>query len=312
MHGGCPARGARHRNQTRKDGALSTSSQFAAPRTLDEATALLARRGSAARVVAGATDLMVQVRIAGTYPDHYVDIKQIPEVNVIDLQADHLQLGAAVSCAALSERPDVRAAFPGLVEAAELIGSTQIQSRATLGGNLCNASPAADTVPALMALGAQAVIAGPGGTRTVPVTDVPAGPGATTLADGEIVVAFRIPAPPVRSADAYQRFIPRTEMDIAVVGVGVSVTLDAAGSCTAARVALGAVAPTAFVAEEAGAALVGTDLGEAALAEAGRRAAAAARPISDRRGTAGFRRDVTAVLTRRTAAAARDRAAART
>ena len=292
---------------------MSTSSQFAAPRTLDEATDLLARHGPAARVVAGATDLMVQVRITGAYPEYYVDIKRIPEVNVIDLQADHLQLGAAVSCAALSERDDVRAAFPGLVEAAELIGSTQIQSRATVGGNLCNASPAADTVPALMALDAQAVIAGPAGTRrTVKVTDVPAGPGATTLAKGEIVAAFRIPTPPARSADAYQRFIPRTEMDIAVVGVGVSVTLDPAGSCTAARVALGAVAPTAIVAAEAGAALVGTDLGESALAEAGRRAAAAARPISDRRGTAEFRRDVTAVLTRRTAAAARDRAAART
>ena len=291
---------------------MSTSSQFAAPRTLDEATALLARHGSAARVVAGATDLMVQVRIAGDYPEHYVDIKHVPEVNVIDLQADHLQLGAAVSCAALSERDDVRAAFPGLVESAELIGSTQIQSRATLGGNLCNASPAADTVPALMALDAQAVIAGPGGTRTVRVTDVPTGPGATSLAAGEIVVAFRIPVPPARSADAYQRFIPRTEMDIAVVGVGVSVTLDAAGVCTAARVALGAVAPTAFVAEDAGAALTGTDLGDAALAEAGRRAAAAARPISDRRGTVEFRHDVTEVLTRRTAAAARDRALART
>lgn len=291
---------------------MSTSSQFAAPRTIEEATALLAEHGSAARVVAGATDLMVQVRITGSYPEHYVDIKHIPDVNVIDLQSDHLQLGAAVSCAALAERSDVRAAFPGLVEAAELIGSTQIQSRATLGGNLCNASPAADTVPALMALGAQAVIAGPRGTRTVPVTEVPTGPGSTSLAAGEMLIAFRLPVPAAGSADAYQRFIPRTEMDIAVVGVGVSVALDASGTCTAARVALGAVAPTAFVAEEAGTALVGSDLGDDALAEAGRRASAAARPISDRRGTAEFRHDVTEVLTRRTAAAARDRARART
>ena len=151
---------------------MSTSSQFAAPRTLEEATALLAEHGSGARVVAGATDLMVQVRITGTYPEHYVDIKHIPEVNVIELQDGCLQLGAAVSCAALAERDDVRAAFPGLVEAAELIGSTQIQSRATLGGNLCNASPAADTVPSLMALDAEAVIAGPAGTRTVKVAEV--------------------------------------------------------------------------------------------------------------------------------------------
>ena len=291
---------------------MSTSSQFAAPRTIEEATALLAEHGSAARVVAGATDLMVQVRITGSYPEHYVDIKHIPDVNVIDLQSDHLQLGAAVSCAALAERSDVRAAFPGLVEAAELIGSTQIQSRATLGGNLCNASPAADTVPALMALGAQAVIAGPRGTRTVPVTEVPTGPGSTSLAAGEMLIAFRLPVPAAGSADAYQRFIPRTEMDIAVVGVGVSVALDASGTCTAARVALGAVAPTAFVAEEAGTVLVGSDLGDEALAEAGRRASAAARPISDRRGTAEFRHDVTEVLTRRTAAVARDRARART
>ena len=290
---------------------MSTSSQFAAPRTLEEATALLAEHGSAARVVAGATDLMVQVRITGTYPEHYVDIKHIPEVNVIDLQDDHLQLGAAVSCAALGDRDDVRAAFPGLVEASELIGSTQIQSRATLGGNLCNASPAADTVPSLMALDAEAVIAGPQETRTVMVTDLPTGPGSTSLAAGELLVAVRIPLPAAGSADAYQRFIPRTEMDIAVVGVGVSVTIDSAGTCTAAYVALGAVAPTAFVAAEAGEALVGSDLGDAALAEAGRQAAAAARPISDRRGTAEFRRDVTDVLTRRTAAVARDRALAR-
>ena len=291
---------------------MSTSSQFAAPRTIEEATALLAEHGSAARVVAGATDLMVQVRITGSYPEHYVDIKHIPDVNVIDLQSDHLQLGAAVPCAALAEREDVSKAFPGLVESAELIGSTQIQSRATLGGNLCNASPAADTVPALMALGAQAVIAGPNGTRTIDVTEVPTGPGATSLASGELLVAFRIPMPQAGSADAYQRFIPRTEMDIAVVGVGVSVTVDASGACTAARVALGAVAPTAFVSEEAGAALVGTDLDDDALAEAGRRASAAARPISDRRGTAEFRHDVTEVLTRRTAAVARARARART
>ena len=290
---------------------MSTSSQFAAPRTLEEATALLTEHGSAARVVAGATDLMVQVRITGTYPEHYVDIKHIPETTVIELQDGCLQLGAAVSCAALAERDDVRAAFPGLVEAAELIGSTQIQSRATLGGNLCNASPAADTVPSLMALDADAVIAGPQGTRTVKVTDVPTGPGSTSLAAGEMLVAFRIPAPPAGASDAYQRFIPRTEMDIAVVGVGVSVALDAGGACTSARVALGAVAPTAFIAEEAGAALVGTNLDDEALAEAGRRATAAARPISDRRGTAEFRHDVTEVLTRRTAAVARDRARAR-
>ena len=287
------------------------SSQFATPRTIEEAIALLAKHGSAARVVAGATDLIVQGRLTGSYPELYVDIKHIPEVNVIDLQDDWLQIGAAVSCAKLGERSDVRKAFPGLVEAAELIGSTQIQSRATLAGNLCNASPAADTVPSLMALGAEAIVAGPQGTRTVKVTEVPAGPGSTSLAAGEMLVSFRIPVPQLGSADAYQRFIPRTEMDIAVVGVGVNVTLDPSGTCIAARVALGAVAPTAFIAEEAGAALIGTDMGDEALAEAGRRASAAAKPISDRRGTAEFRHDVAEVLTRRTACLARDRARAR-
>jgi len=254
---------------------------------------------------------MVQVRITGSYPEHYVDIKHIPDVNVIDWQADHLLLGAAVPCAVLSEQEDLRDNFPGLIEAAELIGSTQIQSRATLGGNLCNASPAADTVPALMALDAEVVIAGQQGSRNVNITDIVTGPGSTALAIGEMVVAFRIPLPTAGSADAYQRFIPRTEMDIAVVGVGVNVTIDGSGTCTAARVALGAVAPTAFVAEEVGEMLVGSDLSDSTLVDAGKLAAALARPISDRRGTAEFRRDITEVLTRRTAALARDRARAR-
>lgn len=290
---------------------MNTSSHFAVPQTIEEATALLLRHGPAARVVSGGTDLMVQVRITGSYPEHYVDIKHIPDVNVIDLQADHVLLGAAVPCAVLSEQEDLRDNFPGLIEAAELIGSTQIQSRATLGGNLCNASPAADTVPALMALDAEVVIAGQQGSRNLNVTDILTGPGSTSLAIGEMVVAFRIPLPTAGSADAYQRFIPRTEMDIAVVGVGVNMTIDGSGTCTAARVALGAVAPTAFVAEEVGEMLVGSDLSDSTLADAGKRAAALARPISDRRGTAEFRRDITEVLTRRTAALARDRARAR-
>ncbi|MCY4375654.1 MAG: FAD binding domain-containing protein, partial [Spirochaetaceae bacterium] len=209
---------------------MSTSSQFAAPRTIEEATALLAEHGSSARVVAGATDLMVQVRITGSYPEHYVDIKHIPDVNVIELQDGCLQLGAAVSCAALADRDDVRAAFPGLVEASELIGSTQIQSRATLGGNLCNASPAADTVPSLMALDADAVIAGPAGTRTVKVSEVPTGPGSTSLAAGEMLVAFRIPGPAAGSSGAYQRFIPRAEIGNSFVGVVVGECIEAEGS----------------------------------------------------------------------------------
>ena len=194
------------------------------------------------------------------------------------------------------------------VEATDLIGSTQIQGRASLGGNLCNGSPAADTVPALIALAAEAVVAGPAGQRSVPVESFITGPGETVLRDGELVVELRIAKPAPRSGDAYLRFIPRTEMDIAVVGAGVNLTLDADGTCTAARVSLGAVAPTPLVVPEAAAALIGTRIDEQALLRAADAASAAANPIDDKRGTVAYRRKIAGVLTRRSAAIAAERA----
>jgi carbon-monoxide dehydrogenase medium subunit len=208
----------------------------------------------------------------------------------------------------LGEHSGVRAAWPGVVEAVELIGSTQIQGRATLGGNLCNASPAADSVPALIAAGAQATVAGPEGRRRTPVEDIATGPGETSLAKGELVVSFFLPARPPRSGDAYLRFIPRTEMDIAVVGAGVSLTLDDSGNCSAARVALGAVAARVLLVPEAADALIGTPVDETALDRLAAAASGACRPIDDKRGTREFRVRIAGVLARRAARTALERA----
>ena len=279
------------------------------PLTVSEATELL-DRNPGARILAGGTDLMVDMRLSRTIPKLIVDIKNIAQTRELTLSEDGLVLGAAVPCVELTDHPTLRKTYPGVVEAAELIGSSQIQSRASLGGNLCHASPAADTVPALAAVGATCRIAGPGGERRVAVEDFCTAPGVNVLADGEFLVAFEVPAPGPGTADAYLRFIPRNEMDIAVVGSGVSVTLNGGGSCSAARVALGAVAPTVILVPEAAAALVGTRIDDADLERAAAAASAAARPISDRRGTAEFRRHVAGVLTKRAALAARDRARA--
>ncbi len=209
----------------------------------------------------------------------------------------------------------IRKLWPGLAEATDLIGSSQIQGRATWAGNLCNASPAADSVPALIACGAIAIVAGPKGERRVPVEQINTGPGKTSLAPGEFIVEFEIPAPAAtpaaRSSDAYQRLIPRSEMDIAVVGVAVALTVDAGGVVKSARVVLGAVAPTAILVPDAAAALVGTKLEEAALERAGQAAMAAAKPIDDRRGTVDYRKKISAVLTKRVAKIAYDRARTR-
>ena len=220
-------------------------------------------------------------------------------------------IGAATSGAMIGEHAALAAVYPGVVEATNLIGSTQVQGRASLAGNLCNASPAADSVPAMIAAGATAVIAGPKGRRTVPVEQVVTGPGRTSLARDEFIVEFHLPKRAPRCADAYLRFIPRTEMDIAVVGAGVNVTLDAAGVCTAARVSLGAVAPTALLVADCAAALVGSKLDEHALAKLDLAARDACKPIDDKRGTIDFRIKVAGVLARRAAAIAFERAAAR-
>ncbi|MCH8952032.1 MAG: xanthine dehydrogenase family protein subunit M [Proteobacteria bacterium] len=282
--------------------------RYEAPRTLESAVALLAGEPGSAQILAGGTDLLVRLKSDIGEPDLVIDIKRIEAMKAITAEDGGWRIGATVSGAELGEHDGVGAAWPGVVEAAELIGSTQIQGRATMVGNLCNASPAADSVPALIAAEAVARVTGPDGTRDVAVGEIATGPGQTSLAKGEIVASILLPARPARSGDAYLRFIPRTEMDIAVVGVGVSLTLDASGICTAARVGLGAVAATVLLVEAAAAALIGTAIDEAALERLAAACSAACKPIDDKRGTIEFRTKVAGVLARRAAAIALARA----
>ena len=279
---------------------------YVAPSTVEDAVKALAAAG--ARPMSGGTDLLVQLRAGRANPDVIVDLKRIAGMIGVRQTADGLVIGAATPGAELGEHAALVAAWPGVVEATNLIGSTQVQGRASLAGNLCNASPAADSVPAMIAARAVAVIAGPNGRREAPVEAIPAGPGRTSLGAGEFIVEFRLPARPARASDAYLRLIPRTEMDIAVVGAGVNLTLDAGGVVTEAHVALGAVAPTALLVPEAGAALVGGRLDEAALARLDAAAQAACRPISDKRGTVEYRTRIAGVLARRAALIAYQRA----
>jgi carbon-monoxide dehydrogenase medium subunit len=282
--------------------------RYEAPDSLEGAVALLASAQGEARVLAGGTDLLVQMRADILDPDLIVDIKKIAETRSVTQEKGGWRIGAAVTGAELKEHAQLKKAWPGVVEAANLIGSTQVQGRATLGGNLCNGSPAADSVPALIAAGAVATLAGPRGKRDLPVEDVMLGPRKLALQKGEIVASFLLPPRPARSSDAYLRFIPRTEMDIAVVGAGVSLTVDGAGIVTAARVSLGAVAPRVLLVPEAAQAIVGSRLDAAAQERLEAAARAACRPIDDKRGTTEFRIDVAAVLARRTALIALDRA----
>ncbi|KAB2919940.1 MAG: xanthine dehydrogenase family protein subunit M [Hyphomicrobiaceae bacterium] len=282
--------------------------RYEAPSSIDQAVALLASASGEARVLAGGTDLLVQIKTDLVEPTLLVDIKGIAELREIGEEAGAFRIGAAVTGAELKENPRLKAVWPGVVEAANLIGSTQIQGRATMGGNLCNASPAADSVPALIAAGAKVAIVGPGGRREAPVEDIVIGPRRLSLTKGEIVASFLLPAKAPRTADAYLRFIPRTEMDIAVVGCGVCLTLDGQGTCTAARVALGAVAERPLMVAAAGAALVGSKVDGAALATLDAAARAACRPIDDKRGTKEFRVEVAGVLARRAAQIALERA----
>jgi len=283
---------------------------YAAPRTLAEAIALLKEGGERARVLAGGTDLIVQLREYRRDLDLVVDVKRIPEVNVLEWDlVNGLTLGAAVPCYRITARADIAQAYPGLMDAFRLIGGTAIQGRATIGGNLCNASPAADSIPALIAHSATCIIQGPNGEREVKVEEFCVAPGRTVLAPGELLVSIRVPAPLPRSRGCYLRFIPRNEMDIAVVGVGAHVTLDGSKSRIAsARIALGAVAPTPLFVPEAGAALSGSDLNDDALERAARIAQEAARPITDMRGTAEQRKHLVGVLTRRALKGALERA----
>ena len=284
---------------------------YVAPTSVDEAVkALMA--APAARVLAGGTDLIVQLRAGRVRPDAVVDVKRVPGAIGIRREPDGVYVvGAATPGAVIGEHATLPRDWPGVVEAANLIGSTQVQGRASLGGNLCNASPAADSVPALIAARAICVIVGPAGRREAPVETIQAGPGRTSLQPGEFVLEFRLPPRSQRAADAYLRLIPRTEMDIAVVGAGVNLALDGDGKIAQAHVSLGAVAPTCLLVEPAGAALVGDTLTEAALAGLEAAARAACNPIDDKRGTIDYRTKIAGVLARRAATIAYARAEAR-
>jgi CO/xanthine dehydrogenase FAD-binding subunit len=297
------------------------SLSFSAPTSVDDAVKILAAAPGLAKPLAGGTDLLVQLRSGRLRPDAIVDIKRIPGLIGIREEADRFVVGAATPGVVVFDHAALKEAWPGIVEGMDLIGSEQIQGRASFAGNLCNASPAADSVPALIAARTTCVIAGPNGKREAPVEAIVVGPGRTSLDKGEFVVEFHIPKPKPHQADAYLRFIPRTEMDIAVVGCGVNVTLDGRGVCTDARVVLGAVAPTQLIVEEAAQALIGhrlDDATNAALDAAAERGAAldaaaqrACRPITDKRGTIEYRTKVAGVLTRRAAKLAFERAGAR-
>jgi len=285
--------------------------QYAKPATAAEASRLLAAEAGVTRVLTGGTDVLVQLKAGMVEPALIVDIKGIPGLRDIVAEAGGFRIGAAVSGAELGEHAALCAMYPGVTEGAQLIGSKQVQGRCSMAGNLCNASPAGDAVPGLVAAGATVRIEGLSGTRDVPVEQIPVSPGRTSLQKGEIVTSIFLPACTTGTSDAYLRFIPRTEMDIAVASAGVSVTIDASGTITAARVALGAVAPTVLLVAACADAIIGTKLDAAALTALEQAASAACKPIDDKRGTIEFRTKVAGVLARRAAVIAYERAGGR-
>ena len=281
--------------------------RYESPTKTREAVALMASEKGKAYLLAGGTDLLVRMRGDFIDPDLVVDIKRLPGIQEIRKTASGFTIGAGVSCAALGRNRALVRAWPGVVEAAQLIGSDQIQGRATMVGNLCNASPAADSVPAMIAAGAKAVVVGPKGRRTVAVEKIVTGPGQTSLARGELIEAITLPPRGARGGDAYLRFIPRTEMDIAVVSAGVNITVER-GRVKTARIVLGAVAPTAVIVPAAARAIIGTRLDDAALEKLAAACSAACNPIDDTRGTIEYRTKVAGVLGKRAAKIAFKRA----
>ena len=282
--------------------------RYEAPETLKSAVTMLAKEKGQAFVLAGGTDLLVKMKGGFLEPDLVVDIKRIKGVFDIAKSDTGFRIGAAVPGVALGEHAALVKAWPGIVEGANLIGSKQVQGRCTMVGNLCNGSPAADGVPALIAANAKVVISGPKGKRTIPVEQVPVSPGRISLKKGEIIESILLPKRPANSSDAYLRFIPRTEMDIAVVSAAVNLTLDGKGTVKDARVVLGAVAPTIIVVPAAAKALIGSKLDAAALEKLAAACSAACKPIDDKRGTIEFRTKVAGVLARRAAEIAYKRA----
>ncbi|QGY00240.1 xanthine dehydrogenase family protein subunit M [Roseovarius faecimaris] len=282
--------------------------KYVKPESLEAAATLLAAEAGTSRILAGGTDVLVQLRSELVEPDLIVDIKHLDGLRDIVEENGGFRIGAGVSGAQMGEHAALCAAWPGVVEGAELIGSTQIQGRCTMVGNLCNGSPAADSVPGMVAAGAVARVHGPDGERDVPVKEIPAGPGKTNLGKGEFITSIFLPARPANASDAYLRFIPRTEMDIAVASAGVNLELAEDGTVSAARVAVGAVAPTVRLVPDAGAALVGSKLDDAAIAAMVSAVEAACSPIDDKRGTVEYRTTTAGVLAKRAAHIAYDRA----
>ena len=275
---------------------------YIVPKTIGEAVQTMASRGDRARALAGGTDLLVQLRGGRRSADLVVDLKEIPELNALTYSPRNgLTVGAAVPCYQIYGDQAVASAYPAIIDAASLIGSIQIQGRASLGGNLCNSAPSADSIPALIALGAVANVVGPSGSRQIPVEDFCTAPGRNAMQTGEILVSIQVPAPQAHSGAAYLRFIPRNEMDIAVAGVGSSVVLDASGqNFVSGRISLASVAPTPVFARAAGESLAGKPVSDATIEEAAQQAMADAKPITDMRGTIQQRIHLVGVLTRRT------------
>ena len=275
--------------------------EYVAPTTLDEAVKLLSGNGLRSKAMAGGTDVLIQMRGYRFEIDRLVDIKKVPELNVLSCSdSGGLNLGAAVPCYKVYQNPDVQRLYPGLVDSASLIGGIQIQGRATVGGNLCNSAPSGDTIPSLLILDATCEVVGPKGSRTIPIEEFCSGPGQNVLQPGEVLVSVKLPAPKANSGAHFLRFIPRNEMDIAIASVGAYVLLDDSKQrIVSARIALGAVAPTPVMARDAMDFLAGKEATEAVLEEAGEAAIPAASPIDDMRGTVKQRKHLVGVLTKR-------------
>lgn len=275
--------------------------EYEAPTTLAAAVQLLTKYNGRSRPLAGGTDLIDHVRTGRLAPDVIVDVKKIPELNILEAGAAGLRLGAALNCSTIAAHPAVRDRYTSLADSCQIIGGVQIQNRASIGGNLCNSGPAADSTPSVIALGGICVIASALGTREVAAEAFCTGPGKNVLHPGELLVEIRFPAPLANSGSHYRRFIPRNEMDIAVVGVGASVTLDASrDKIIAARVSLGAVGPTPLLAVDAAAALIGKSPTDDVLKTAGAAAREIATPIDDMRGPKEYRLHLVGVLVERT------------
>lgn len=286
--------------------------RYVKPDSFEVAATLLRDEEGITRILAGGTDVLVQLKAEMVEPDLMLDMKHLPGMRQIIAEDGGFRVGAAVSGAEMGEHDALKTLWPGVVEGVELIGSSQVQSRATMAGNLCTGSPAGDSVPAMVTAGAVARVQGPDGTRDVPVVDIPTGPGKNSLAKGEFITSIFLPARPDHAADAYLRFIPRTEMDIAVSSAAVSLELDADGVVTSANVALGAVAPTVLLVKDAGDALVGSKLDDAAITSLVGAVEAACHPITDKRGTIAFRTKTAGVLAKRAAHIAYSRAGGQT